>query len=225
MDEPVLDITRVETPAEALPESLPQALPLGPADVSANAAANAVAAEPARPGFGRFLLDLLETVALSVVLFLAINAVSARIRVDGYSMEPTLHDGEYVIVNKLAYRLGALERGDVIVFYFPRDPEQEYIKRIIGLPGDQVVVADGKVIVNGQTLDEPYIAAAPKYRSEWTVPEDTLFVLGDNRNNSSDSHSWGPVPVSYVVGKALLVYWPPKTWGVIEHIPVASAAP
>ena len=181
--------------------------------------------ESNKSGFWRFILDVLETIVLSVVLFLAINAVSARIRVDGYSMEPTLHDGEYVIVNKLAYRLGELERGDVIVFFFPRDPKQEYIKRLIGLPGDQVVIADGKVTVNGQTLDEPYIAAQPNYHSEWTVPEDTVFVLGDNRNNSSDSHSWGPVPVSYVVGKALLVYWPPKMWGLIDHVTIANAAP
>jgi signal peptidase I len=181
--------------------------------------------EKNKPSFGRFILDVLETVVLSVVLFLAINAITARIRVDGSSMEPTLHNGEYVIVNKMAYRLGDLKQGDVIVFYFPRDPEQEYIKRIIGLPGDQVVIGGGKVKVNGQALDEPYIAAPPNYQSEWTVPEDTVFVLGDNRNNSSDSHSWGPVPVSYVIGKALLVYWPPRMWGLIDHVAIANAAP
>lgn len=178
-----------------------------------------------RSGFLRFLMDLLETLILSVILFAAINAVSARIRVDGSSMEPTLHTGEFVIVNKLAYKLGNPEIGDVIVFHFPRDPEQEYIKRIIGLPGDRVVITNGQVTVNGFPLREDYIAAAPAYEASWEIPEDNLFVLGDNRNNSSDSHNWGTVPESYVVGRALVVYWPPTEWGLIEHPSVAIAAP
>jgi signal peptidase I len=174
----------------------------------------------------RFLLDVLETVILSALLFAGINAVSARIRVDGYSMEPTLHNGEFVIVNKMAYKFSDPQHGDVIVFHYPRDPEQEYIKRIVGLPGDQVQIRDGQVYVNDQLINEPYIAAAPKYQSEWFVPEGAFFVLGDNRNNSSDSHNWGPVPLEYVVGKALFVYWPPESWGVIAHPPAAvSAAP
>lgn len=182
---------------------------------------------PEKRGAGilRFLLEILETVVLSVVLFFAINAVSARIRVDGSSMEPTLHNGEFVIVNKLAYKFGAPKVGDVIVFHYPRNPDQEYIKRVIGLPGDHVQIVNGQVLVNGQLLQEPYTAASPNYQSEWTVPEATLFVLGDNRNNSSDSHNWGPVPMDYVVGKALVVYWPPGDWGLIEHIWSASAAP
>ena len=186
--------------------------------------AEAVPEQP-KSGLLRFVLDILETVILSVVLFVGINAITARIRVEGSSMEPTLHDGEFVMVNKLAYRMGSPERGDVIIFQFPRDPDQEYVKRVIGLPGDKVVISNGQVLVNDVLLDEPYIAAAPGYRSEWQVPEEMLFVLGDNRNRSSDSHNWGPVPLSYVIGRALFVYWPPKQWGVIEHIPVASAAP
>ncbi len=174
-------------------------------------------------GVFRFLLDLLETLVLSVLLFVGINAVSARIRVDGYSMEPTLHSGEFVIVNKLAYKIGAPNYGDVIVFQYPRDPEQEYIKRVIGLPGDQVRITSGQVYVNDQPMDEPYIAAAPNYHDQWVVPEGALFVLGDNRNNSSDSHNWGPVPLEYVIGKALVVYWPPGDWGLIDHISSASA--
>ncbi len=176
-------------------------------------------------GVLRLFLDILETLVLSALLFFAINAVSARIRVDGYSMEPTLHTGEFVIVNKLAYKLDGPQIGDVIVFRYPRDPEQEYIKRVIGLPGDKIIITNGMVYVNGQTLAEPYIAAAPSYQSDWTVPEDSLFVLGDNRNNSSDSHNWGPVPLEYVIGKALLVYWPPEEWGLIEHPIAAQAAP
>lgn len=173
----------------------------------------------------RFMLDVLETVVLSVLLFAGINAISARIRVDGYSMEPTLHNGEFVIVNKLAYRFGDPEQGDVIVFHYPRDPDQEYIKRIIGLPGDRVRISNGMVYVNDEQIAEPYIAAPPRYQSEWFVPEGSLFVLGDNRNNSSDSHNWGPVPADYVVGKALFVYWPPDAWGLIEIPYSASAAP
>ena len=176
-------------------------------------------------GFWRFLLDILETIVLSAILFVGINAISARIRVDGFSMEPTLHNGEFVIVNKLAYRLGTPNHGDVIVFRYPRDPEQEYIKRIIGLPGDRVRIVNGQVYVNDELINEPYIAAAPRYQSEWTVPEQSLFVLGDNRNNSSDSHNWGPVPMDYVIGKALFVYWPPESWGAVGKPLVANAAP
>ena len=173
----------------------------------------------------RFLLDVIETVVLSALLFLAINAVSARIRVDGYSMEPTLLNGEFVIVNKLAYKLGTPQLGDVIVFHYPRDPDQEYIKRVIGLPGDQVNVLNGEVRVNDVILAEPYIANPPRYHANWSVPEASLFVLGDNRNNSSDSHNWGPVPIEYVIGKALFVYWPPQEWGTIDQSTTARAAP
>lgn len=182
-------------------------------------------AEEKNSGFLRFVLDILETLVLSVILFIGINAVSARIRVDGSSMEPTLRSGEFVIVNKLAYKFSDASRGDIVVFHFPRDPEQEYIKRLIGLPGDQVNISQGKVYVNGQTTDEPYIAAEPAYEGNWVVPEGHLFVLGDNRNNSSDSHNWGTVPQEYVVGKAVFIYWPPEQWGIIEHLSTASAAP
>jgi len=178
-----------------------------------------------RSGVVRFLIDILETLVLSVLLFAGINVISARIRVDGYSMEPTLNSGEFVFVNKLAYRIGEPKRGDVIVFHYPRDPKQEYIKRIIGLPGDHLQVSNGTIYVNGNPITEPYIAASPQYQNEWDVPENTLFVLGDNRNNSSDSHNWGPVPMDYVIGKAFFVYWPPENWGAIEHINPASAAP
>ncbi len=180
--------------------------------------------EEKRSGFMRFVIDVAETLILSIVLFAAINAVSARIRVDGASMEPTLQSGEFVIVNKLAYLFGEPTTGDVIVFHFPRDPDQEYIKRIIGLPGDRVEIKNGEVYVNDRVLDEDYIAASPVYEDILEVPDDSLIVLGDNRNNSSDSHNWGPVPLDYVIGKAMFVYWPPTEWGVLNH-PTASAAP
>lgn len=184
-----------------------------------------VAKKKKQPGCWHFLLDVLETLVLAFVLYWAINAVTARIRVDGFSMQPTLHDGERIIVNKLAYIFGEVNRGDVIVFHFPDDQDQEYIKRVIGLPGDHLVITGGKVIINGEELKESYIASAPHYQSEWTVPDNAVFVLGDNRNNSSDSHNWGPVPLTNVVGKALVIYWPPAMWGIVEHFPTAQAAP
>jgi signal peptidase I len=174
-------------------------------------------AQSTRGKVARFFVDVVETLVFSLLLFALINTLTARIRVDGLSMEPTLHSGEFVIVNRLAYRLGEPEIGDVIVFHPPNDPEQEYIKRVIGLPGDEVVISNQQVMVNDRLLVEPYIAAAPRYESSWTVPEGSLFVLGDNRNNSSDSHSWGPVPLENVVGKAVIVYWPPSEWGLVEH--------
>ena len=141
--------------------------------------------------FWRFFRDVLETLVLAILLFLAINAVSARIRVDGSSMVPTLVDGQFVMVNRLAYNIadfttGEVKRGDVVVFHNPRDPEQEYIKRIIGLPGDTVEMSGGHVYVNGKQLLEPYIAADARNSGEWNVPENNIFVLGDNRNNSQD---------------------------------------
>jgi len=178
-----------------------------------------------RSGPVRIIIDIAETLLLSILLFIAINAVSARIRVDGFSMEPSMQSGEFVVVNKLAYVFGQPELGDVIVFQYPRDPEQEYIKRVIGTPGDQVMITEGQVFVNGELIDEPYIAAPPVYQSERTVPDNALFVLGDNRNNSSDSHTWGSVPMEYVIGKAFFVYWPPERWGLIGHTAAASLYP
>ena len=166
----------------------------------------------------RFFLDLLETIALSVVLFLGINALTARVMVDGFSMRPTLENGEYVLVNKMSYRSELPEYGDVVVFHFPVDPAQDFIKRIIALPGDDINIIDGQVRVNGHVLNESYIAAAPQYVGSWHVPEEQVFVLGDNRNNSSDSHSWGAVPIENLIGKAIFAYWPPPEWKVLEHV-------
>ncbi len=173
----------------------------------------------------RFLIDLFETVGLAVVLFLIINTVSARVRVDGFSMLPTLHDGEFVLVNKLAYQWGTPTRGDIIVFRSITTNDLDLIKRIMGLPGDKINIHNGQVIVNGQTLAEPYINAVPNYSGEWQVPEGFLFVLGDNRNDSSDSHAWGFLPEKNVIGKATLIYWPPPEWAMINHVQIAAAAP
>ncbi len=109
------------------------------------------------------------------------------------------------------------------VFYFPLDPSRRFIKRVIGLPGDTVEARDGAVYVNGAALDEPYLAAAPRYSGYWQVAPDSLFVLGDNRNNSDDSQNWGPLPVSEVIGKAVLVYWPLPDVGLIPHYSLVTS--
>ncbi len=177
-----------------------------------------------RSGCLNFAVDTLETVLLALVLFFGINAVSARVRVENISMQPTLHANEFVLVNKLAYKLGQPQIGDIIIFHYPLDPKEDFVKRVIGLPGDTVKVEDGTVYVNGHALIEPYIAAKPNYTGTWNVPPDSLFVLGDNRNQSSDSHSWGFVPMNYVVGKAIVIYWPLNEMQVLEHATVVSAA-
>lgn len=167
----------------------------------------------------RFILDVLETILLAAILFLTINALSARVRVEGFSMVPTLQDGEFVLVNRLAYQFGDRQRGDIIVFHHPSGQKQEdLIKRIIGLPGDHVKAEGGGIFVNDVRLKEDkYIEAAPAYSGEWVVPDGQLFVLGDNRNNSSDSHQWGFVQYDDVVGKAVVIYWPLNKLLLIEH--------
>jgi signal peptidase I len=167
--------------------------------------------------WGRFALDIIETLVLAIILFLGINAISARVRVDGFSMRPTLEDGEFVLVSKLSYHLGKVNRGDIIVFHFPMNPQEELIKRVIGLPGDHISVQGGVVAVNGQKISEPYIASTPSYSGEWDVSAGDLFVLGDNRNNSNDSKDWGLLPMDKVVGKAIVIYWPPSLWNIIQH--------
>ncbi len=172
----------------------------------------------------RFLLDLVETVGLALIMFVLINSVSARVRVDGSSMVPTLRDREFLLVDKVAYQVGSPSRGDIVVFHSTTETGKDLVKRIIGLPGDTVVIANGHVTVNGQVLSEPYIAAAPNYSGEYHVPLGSLFVLGDNRNDSSDSHMWGYLPEQNVIGKALLIYWPPPEWAMINHVRLVVAA-
>lgn len=176
--------------------------------------------------FTQFLLELLQTIILSVVIFLVIDAVSSRIRVQSISMQPTLYEKDFVLVNKMAYRLGQPKRGDVIVFRVPINPDGEpYIKRVIGLPGESVRVQDGKVYINNIPQQESYIMAPPNYNGEWTVPLDAVFVLGDNRNSSSDSHHWGMVPLENILGKALVVYFPFEHWQFLNQVTAAAAEP
>lgn len=171
-----------------------------------------------------FLLETLQTIIMALVLYFLIDLVMGRVRVENISMEPTLQPNQFILVNKLAYRIGDFHRGNVVVFHYPRNPNEDYIKRVIGLPGETVSIHDGMVFINGQPMQEEYIAAPPAYSGEWVVPEDQIFVLGDNRNQSSDSHSWGFVPKNLVVGRALVVYWPLAEFKFLNQAPLAKAA-
>jgi signal peptidase I len=179
-----------------------------------------------RQDFRRFLRDVLETLFLAAILFLLINTLSARIRVESISMQPTLFEGDMILVNRLAYKLGFPQRGDIIIFRTPTHPDPDpYVKRVIGLPNDKISITDGFVSVNGNLLRESYIKTPPNYSGDWKVPSGTLFVLGDNRNNSSDSHKWGYVPIESVIGKALVIYWPPENWKVLNPVTAQAASP
>jgi signal peptidase I len=174
----------------------------------------------------RIIIETIETIVLAVVLFLAINFISARIRVDGSSMEPNFHNGDYVIVNRVAYQTGEIERGDVVVFPYPQNEEVDYIKRVVGLPGDQVAIYGGVVYLNGEAVPETYVMEPWSFDlAEQTVPEGSVFVLGDNRNNSEDSRSWGFLSIDKIIGKAVFRYWPFDTMGVVYHPDIVLAAP
>jgi signal peptidase I len=154
-----------------------------------------------------FVREIIETLLLTLLIFWVVNTMTGRFRIEGQSMEPTLHEGEYVLVNKLAYYLGEPERGDIIVMH--HSAERDFIKRIIGLPGDQVVINDNHdVLINGVKLNEPYLNGPPPTTGSWTVPEGSFFVMGDNRPNSSDSRSWGFLEGDQIAGKATAIYWP-----------------
>ena len=174
--------------------------------------------------FYSLLREIGETFLIAGMLFLAVNLFTARIRVEGGSMEPSLHDGEFVVINRLAYRWNDPERGEIIVFRYPLDLERRFIKRIIGLPGDIVTVREGQVLVNSLPLQEPYVSAPPRYDGTWTIEEGHVFVLGDNRNNSSDSQNWGTLSKEEIIGKAIIIYWPLGDLGIIPHYELVSAA-
>ncbi len=162
--------------------------------------------------------EVAETLLLALVAFALLRMAVQNYRVEGPSMEPTLHHGQFLLVNKLAYRFGSLQRGDIVVFRYPHDPSRSFIKRVIGLPGEQLEILDGELWIDGSSLVEPYIDQKGLYPFPGTTIEaDQVFVLGDNRNNSSDSRRWGSLPVSHVIGKALFCYWPPLHWGIVQH--------
>lgn len=179
---------------------------------------------PEKKGRG-FWRDLIETILMAVVLFLLLNAATSRVRVYNISMQPTLFEGNLLVVNKLAYKLGEPKHGDIIVFHYQGTVTEDYIKRVIGLPGDTVEIGNGIVRVNGLAITEPYLAELPGYTGTWKVPDGELFVLGDNRNHSSDSHDWGFVQQEWVVGKAVVVYWPLDRIRMLIGADLVQAAP
>lgn len=187
--------------------------------------------------------ELIETLLLALLIFLAVRSVILNYRVDGSSMEPSLHDREMLIVNRREYfhiDLNSLvnwipgvdlpgkhewylfrppQRGDIVVFTPPMGSSEPYIKRIIGLPGDEISIHDGSVYINGKRLDEPYLASSTSWRGMLDQPvivePDHVFVMGDNRNNSSDSRIFGSVPMSDIIGKAWISYWPPSQMQIL----------
>lgn len=168
----------------------------------------------------RALLELLHDLSVAALFcFFLIAFVAQAFRVQGTSMQPLLADGERIIVNKFGYRFHPIERGDVVVFWYPREPQVSFIKRVIGLPGDVVELRRGAVYVNGQRLEEDYLAA--QYRDTDNYPPTEVkkgyyFVLGDHRNSSNDSRSWGEVPERYIYGKAVFRFWPLSKLGEIR---------
>jgi signal peptidase I len=163
----------------------------------------------------RLVREVIETVVLTFLMFMVIRLAVQNFNIDGHSMEPNLHNGELILVDKWSYLFHAPERGDVIVFIAPPQPSQDYIKRVIGLPGDVITVRGTTVIVDGVVLKENYIDPALQGNScpfkaidNLVVPSNKYWVMGDNRANSSDSRCWGFVPKQNVIGRAALVYWP-----------------
>lgn len=172
-----------------------------------------------KPSGTVILREFVETILFTLLIYVVVRTfLFENYRVLGRSMEPTLENDQFLVVNKLAYRLYQPQRGDIVVFTDPTSQERKLIKRIIGLPGELLEIVDGQVLVNRQPVDEPYITATwHSNRPPVTVPEGQYFVLGDNRNNSSDSRTWGMLSDGFIVGKAWLSYWPPATWGLIPH--------
>ncbi len=189
--------------------------------------------------------EILETILLTAIVFFLVHSLVQNFKVEGSSMEPTLHTGQYLLVNKAAYTsidtsffegfpgldvlrdseiepFGSPKPGDVVVFRYPKDPTKDFIKRIIAGPGDTVQVRNGQLWVNGRLIDEPYLQDHPSYTvSLQTIPPENYFVLGDNRNNSSDSHVWGVVPRGNIIGKAWVIYWPVRNMGLVANYALA----
>jgi signal peptidase I len=161
--------------------------------------------------------DFVETMLLIAIAFLVVNALIGRFRIEQVSMLPNLHEGEYVIVDKVSYLFRQPARGEIVVL--KRTSEADLIKRVIGLPGETIQVSNGQVLINGQPIAEPYMKD-PRINQDaplQTIPADRVFVMGDNRNNSSDSRGFGPVPLTDIVGRAWIIYWPPPDWQLLTQ--------
>lgn len=193
-------------------------------------------ARESRQGLWSEGFKLIRDIFLIIVVFILFGVFFVQpVVVEGTSMLPQLHDGERLLVNKLVYykiqnfSWGHIERGDIVVFWFPNDPDKSYVKRVIGLPGETVELRSGKVFVNGtelteEYLDKEYTQSMPPPMTK-KVEEHHYFVMGDNRDNSSDSRYWGLVPEKYIYGKAFFRYWKPSNIGFLEHGEYEKGAP
>jgi signal peptidase I len=172
-------------------------------------------------GFAR---EVLETLILIGAIYALVNLATVRFIVEGPSMQPNFHTGQVLVISRMAYLFGNPTRGDIVVFNPPNKPPDEppYIKRVIGTPGDTVEIRDAKVYVNGQMLDEPYINEPCQPSScqaaKWELGPNEYFVMGDNRNHSQDSRAFGKVTRDRIIGEALIRYWPPPDWGIVNRI-------
>ncbi len=181
-----------------------------------------------RQGIWSESVKLVRDIILIIAVFMLLGVFVAQpVVVEGTSMLPVLHDGERLLVNKLVYykfkgvKWGHIERGDIIVFWYPKEPDKSYVKRVIGMPGETVEVRNGKILINGTELSEPYLDKEhnqnlPSFPPR-KVDEHYFFVMGDNRDNSSDSRYWGLVPEKYVYGKAFFRYWKLQDAGFLDH--------
>lgn len=170
-------------------------------------------------------MDFLETIVVALSIFVVVYLFLVQPHeVKGSSMEPTFHNNEYILTDKISYRLADPQRGDIVIFKAPNNPEVDYIKRIIGSPGDTVKIDGGEIYINGARLDERYLTQTTLLipggslheGSEIAIPPDTFFVMGDNRGHSSDSREFGPIERSSIIGRAFLRYWPLNVAGIIH---------
>jgi signal peptidase I len=166
-----------------------------------------------------FLVEIIIVVVFVVLWFTAIQTYE----VFQTSMEPNFHEGERVIVFRPAYWIGQPQRGDVVVLKAPVESDGDYIKRVIGVPGDTVEIIQGAVYVNGVKLNEPYVKRSFTYSyGKTVVPAGEYFVLGDNRDVSNDSHRFGPLPRQHIIGKVFIIYWPPQHWQWVARYPLGK---
>lgn len=162
--------------------------------------------------------EIVETLVLTAIIFLGVRVLIQNYKVEGFSMVPTLDDGQYLLINKIGMHFHQPDRGDIIVFQYPLDPSKSFVKRVIARPGDTVEIRDQQTIVDGKVLKEPYIRNPENgFYPRTVVPPGEYFVMGDNRNNSSDSRAWGMLPEKDIIGEAWISYWPPQRWGMVPE--------